>query len=141
MSSASASTSTNAEVHGDQELLLGPGATRQGLNWTAPPSHLELVQLHYLVRHGERTPVRTRLQNAKPAIPTSWPYCHVGSEFAAAVADFAPGPPDAKGKAPAKVPSGPWLGPDSWRGKMDVRKGTETTDRHDRPVAGAPGEW
>ncbi|PWN46109.1 phosphoglycerate mutase-like protein [Ceraceosorus guamensis] len=140
MASASASASTSAKVVEDHDLLLGPGATRQGLKWTAPPSHLELVQVHYLVRHGERTPVRTRLQNAKPAIPTSWPYCHVGSEFAAAVADFAPGPPDAKGKSPAKVPDGPWRGPDSWRGKMDIRKGTENTDRHDRPVPGAPGE-
>lgn len=56
--------------------------------WDAPgtsESPLKLLQVHYFVRHGERTPVRTRLTNSKPPIPSRWDLCHVGANFKATV--------------------------------------------------------
>lgn len=121
---------------------LGPGSASATLGWVAPPAHLELAQVHYIVRHGERTPVRTRLQNATPPIPTSWTFCHGSSEFLAAVADLAPDTAraDPKGKAPARIPAGPWAGPPMWTGRMDIEKGTEGVDKAGRPTAGRQGE-
>lgn len=37
------------------------------------PSNLELQQVQILLRHGERTPVSARFQNA--GLPQFWPYC------------------------------------------------------------------
>ncbi|KAI5801122.1 histidine phosphatase superfamily [Geopyxis carbonaria] len=47
------------------------------------PSRLELRQVQVIFRHGERTPVSPRLQNA--GVPPFWPYCHAATRFTAAV--------------------------------------------------------
>jgi hypothetical protein len=64
-------------------------ATAPDFNYQAPPSSstssLQLEQVHYMVRHGERTPVRSRLQNADPPIPARWKMCKEGNKFRAAV--------------------------------------------------------
>lgn len=64
------------------------GSTSESLGWQDPPSALQLVQAHYLIRHGERTPVRTRLLNAKPPIPARWNMCHAGKDFHATILDL-----------------------------------------------------
>ncbi|KDN41425.1 phosphoglycerate mutase-like protein, partial [Tilletiaria anomala UBC 951] len=46
---------------------------------------LSLQQVHYIVRHGERTPVRARLAQSNPPIPTRWNLCHEANRFRAAV--------------------------------------------------------
>ncbi|KAJ1027219.1 hypothetical protein NDA18_003230 [Ustilago nuda] len=65
----------------------GAGAAGPGLGWRDPPKGLELSQVHYLVRHGERTPVRTRLTHI---FPEKWNLCRAGREFDATVLDLAP---------------------------------------------------
>lgn len=65
------------------------GSASSSLGWQEPPSTLKLVQVHYLVRHGERTPVRTRLLNAQPPVPPRWNMCHAGKDFQATVLDLA----------------------------------------------------
>lgn len=62
----------------------GAGSAGPGLGWKAPPKGLELSQVHYLVRHGERTPVRTRLTHL---FPERWNLCHAGRQFDACVLD------------------------------------------------------
>ncbi|KAF8247060.1 phosphoglycerate mutase-like protein [Wilcoxina mikolae CBS 423.85] len=47
------------------------------------PSTLELRQVQVIFRHGERTQVSSRFQNA--GVPPFWPYCNVASRFTAAV--------------------------------------------------------
>ncbi len=62
-------------------------STRRDLGYTPPPSGsgLALVQVHYAFRHGERTPVRARLQRADPPVPTRWRFCRQGNRFRSAV--------------------------------------------------------
>ncbi|SNX83040.1 related to acid phosphatase ACP2 precursor [Melanopsichium pennsylvanicum] len=63
----------------------GAGSAGPGLGWRDPPSGLELFQVHYLVRHGERTPVRSRLTNI---FPEKWNLCRAGREFDACVLEL-----------------------------------------------------
>ncbi|CDW99522.1 hypothetical protein [Sporisorium scitamineum] len=65
----------------------GAGAAGPGLGWRDPPKGLELAQVHYLVRHGERTPVRSRLTHI---FPEKWNLCRAGREFDACVLELAP---------------------------------------------------
>lgn len=65
----------------------GAGAAGPGLGWRDPPKGLELAQVHYLVRHGERTPVRTRLTHL---FPEKWNLCRAGREFDACVLELTP---------------------------------------------------
>ncbi|CAO1619498.1 unnamed protein product [Sympodiomycopsis kandeliae] len=53
----------------------------------AAPSSLSLLQVHYYIRHGERTPVRSRLIGSDPrtSIPTRWNFCHTARQFRASV--------------------------------------------------------
>jgi hypothetical protein len=69
----------------------------------APPA-LHLEQVHMFVRHGvfwrpsylcrlsfcsgERTPVGIRMSEAPANIPSTWPLCHEGRRFEAAVASL-----------------------------------------------------
>lgn len=81
--------------------------------WT-PPSHadtLQLVQVHYYIRHGERTPVRTRMTEANPPIPARWDLCHIGKQFRASV-----------------------LAEGGRREEIPLRKGVEAVDRRDGSV-------
>ncbi|KIS70665.1 uncharacterized protein UMAG_01827 [Mycosarcoma maydis] len=63
----------------------GAGAAGPGLGWKDPPKGLELAQVHYLVRHGERTPVRSRLTHI---FPEKWNLCRAGREFDACVLEL-----------------------------------------------------
>ncbi|KAL9933259.1 hypothetical protein V8E36_007977 [Tilletia maclaganii] len=67
----------------------GGGSTSSSpdLGWQAPPqdANLELAQVHFFLRHGERTPVRTRLQSSDPPIPSRWNLCHAGAMMRASV--------------------------------------------------------
>ncbi|GAC96123.1 histidine acid phosphatase [Pseudozyma hubeiensis SY62] len=65
----------------------GAGAAGPGLGWKDPPKGLELSQVHYLVRHGERTPVRSRLTHI---FPEKWNLCRAGREFDACVLELTP---------------------------------------------------
>lgn len=65
----------------------GAGAAGPGLGWRDPPKSLELSQVHYLVRHGERTPVRSRLTHI---FPERWNLCRAGREFDACVLELTP---------------------------------------------------
>ncbi|KAG0126982.1 histidine phosphatase superfamily [Tuber indicum] len=47
------------------------------------PSNLQLHLVHVIFRHGERTPVVSRFQNA--GLAPFWPYCQAASRFKAAV--------------------------------------------------------
>ncbi|KEI39681.1 uncharacterized protein L969DRAFT_87674 [Mixia osmundae IAM 14324] len=49
------------------------------------PAGLRLLQAHLFVRHGERTPVRRRMQNV--GMPDDWILCHLAGQFDAAVAN------------------------------------------------------
>ncbi|CAO1615430.1 unnamed protein product [Parajaminaea phylloscopi] len=48
-------------------------------------ANLNLLQAHYYIRHGERTPVRTRLTESNPPIPARWNFCQTARDFQAAV--------------------------------------------------------
>lgn len=65
----------------------GAGAAGPGLGWRDPPPSFELSQVHYLVRHGERTPVRKRLTHI---FPEKWNICRAGREFDACVLELTP---------------------------------------------------
>lgn len=114
--------------------------------------------MHYLVRHGERTPVRTRLQNANPPIPEAWNLCHAGRRFQAAVIDLAPSS-SSQVSPPSSIASDP-LGPEepargshSWsvrqgaqnvpvsNGTLPVQRLVESEYGKARPTAGQEGEW
>lgn len=63
-----------------------PLPTRRGqfsntLGWRDPPPHMELLQVAYVLRHGERTPVRRRLTTADPPLPETWNLCHASKDF------------------------------------------------------------
>ncbi|KAL8347365.1 hypothetical protein RB601_003157 [Gaeumannomyces tritici] len=47
------------------------------------PAGLELQQVQVLMRHGERTPVSARFQNA--GLPPFWPYCSIARQLKSAV--------------------------------------------------------
>jgi acid phosphatase len=45
------------------------------------PAGLKLEQVHVYVRHGERTPVRTRMADPPASIPELWQMCTVARRF------------------------------------------------------------
>ncbi|KAI0390038.1 histidine acid phosphatase, partial [Xylariaceae sp. FL0594] len=53
------------------------------------PAHLELQLVQILLRHGERTPINARFQNA--GLPAFWPYCTAMRHFSSAVLDRSTG--------------------------------------------------
>ncbi|KAH8166571.1 hypothetical protein CIB48_g1657 [Xylaria polymorpha] len=53
------------------------------------PANLELQLVQILLRHGERTPVSARFQNA--GLPVFWPYCTAVRQFKSAVLDRSTG--------------------------------------------------
>lgn len=139
------------------------GCTSGGLGWVDPPSSLTLQQVHYLVRHGERTPVRTRLQNAKPPVPTRWMLCHAGKDFRAAILDVQA--LDRSGSVDGDTLAGPSRSTTrsfvpgltdevveatdyrqykhrGTKGEMKIRRRVEATDaRGERILPTQPGEW
>lgn len=46
------------------------------------PEHLQLQFVQVLLRHGERSPVSARFQNA--GLPSYWPYCSVARQMVSA---------------------------------------------------------
>ena len=62
-------------------LPTGRGQFSRTLGWRDPPPHLELLQAAYVLRHGERTPVRRRLTTADPPVSSTWNLCHTSREF------------------------------------------------------------
>lgn len=50
---------------------------------TLYPSSLQLQQVQIFLRHGERTPVKTRFTNA--GVPVYWPYCTVLRQMRSAI--------------------------------------------------------
>lgn len=65
------------------------GRTSDTLGWTPPPDGFALRQVTYILRHGERAPVRSRLETASPPIVEPWNLCHTSHEFDKAVLRFA----------------------------------------------------
>ena len=53
------------------------------------PAHLELQLVQVLLRHGERSPVSARFQNA--GVPPFWPYCSAVRQLRSAVLEGADG--------------------------------------------------
>lgn len=62
-------------------LPRGRGESQGVLKWVPPPDDLKLVQAQYIVRHGERAPVRRRLLDANPPMPVRWNLCHATRQF------------------------------------------------------------
>ncbi|WFD33980.1 acid phosphatase [Malassezia cuniculi] len=62
-------------------LPRGRGESPGDLAWEDPPGDLKLVQAQYIVRHGERAPVRRRLLQADPPMPVRWNLCHATRQF------------------------------------------------------------
>ncbi|PWN49434.1 phosphoglycerate mutase-like protein [Violaceomyces palustris] len=111
------------------------GAFGPGLGWVDPPKGLVLEQVHFLARHGERTPVRTRLRHL---FPERWNLCHAGRKFGAAVLDLTPDAPDSS-RAEAKFGK---LGSElsGAAGTMRVERVVEGVDEKEAPRAGDNGE-
>jgi len=95
------------------------GSTADRLGYYPPPAGLGLAQVHYIVRHGERTPVRNRQISG---IPQRWNYCKSGRQFSAAVLDV----------TGEDVPS---------HGRLNVERWVEGSDHKDQVVKGQDGEW
>ncbi|KAF8327226.1 phosphoglycerate mutase-like protein [Cantharellus anzutake] len=49
------------------------------------PRNLVLEQVHFYVRHGERTPVGARMTGPPANIPSVWPFCNIARQFKASV--------------------------------------------------------
>ncbi|PWY98434.1 phosphoglycerate mutase-like protein [Testicularia cyperi] len=115
----------------------GAGAAGPGLGWKDPPSGLQLSQVHYLVRHGERTPVRTRLTHL---FPEKWNLCRAGREFDATVLELAPSkfntiPPIQVGQVP------PGKSATAYSSIMRMKRSVETeSSRTNQAVVGEEGE-
>lgn len=110
------------------------GSTSETLGWVAPPPGLELTQVHYLIRHGERTPVRERLQKADPPIPARWNLCHASRDFRVQVLDMGKG---------SEVQTKNWKG-ETLHGtpsEMQVQRRVEVTDDKDNALTVRPGDW
>ncbi|KAI0480579.1 phosphoglycerate mutase-like protein [Xylariaceae sp. FL0804] len=82
------------------------------------PKDLELQLVQVLLRHGERTPVSARFQNA--GLPAFWPYCSAVRQLKSAVLDRGTGQYNT----------------------LEWKRRLETFGRHDEPVlaAGPAGE-
>ncbi|SPQ25981.1 e441dff3-f720-4cd3-aba0-768241b31936 [Thermothielavioides terrestris] len=91
------------------------------------PPGLELRQVQVLMRHGERTPVSARFQNA--GLSPWWPYCSIARQMRAAV--LAPDAADADANADADAAgaaAGRRFDTLRWRRRL------ETFGDHDEPV-------
>ncbi|KAG6379653.1 histidine phosphatase superfamily [Boletus reticuloceps] len=64
-------------------LLVGEPLDVEGYPQALP--ELDLEQVHVYVRHGERTPVRTRMADPPASIPEHWQMCSVARRFSEAV--------------------------------------------------------
>ncbi|KAF8122675.1 phosphoglycerate mutase-like protein [Boletus edulis] len=64
-------------------LLVGEPLDVEGYPHALP--ELDLEQVHVYVRHGERTPVRTRMADPPASIPEHWQMCSVARRFSEAV--------------------------------------------------------
>ena len=82
------------------------------------PSQLQLEQVQIVLRHGERTPVSARFQNA--GLPTHWPYCQHAARFKDIIAASIGQGSEGKNK--------------EWD-TMTFRRVLETFDADDSPVA------
>ncbi|KAI0776494.1 histidine phosphatase superfamily [Irpex lacteus] len=68
------------------EKSLGPGTLPFDVeNYPVAPEGLELEQVHLYVRHGERTPVRVRMEDPPASIPSRWNMCKTARRFRASV--------------------------------------------------------
>lgn len=110
------------------------GKTSVSLGWVDPPDDLKLQQVHYLIRHGERSPVRTRLLNASTPIPARWNMCHAGRKFKAAVFEL---------QNEGEISAIDWKH-ETFRGtvsNMNVRRELEAIDEKERILPLQAGEW
>lgn len=110
------------------------GSTTDTLGWVNPPAGLQLAQVHYMIRHGERTPVRERLQKANPPIPTRWSMCHAGQDFKTAVLDIGKG---------NQVQAKNWKG-DIFQGttnEMKIQRRVESIDDKEKTLPPKTGDW
>lgn len=110
------------------------GSTTETLGWLDPPAGLRLAQVHYMIRHGERTPVRERLQKANPPIPTRWNMCHAGQDFKTAVLDVGRG---------SQVQAMNWKG-DNFQGttnEMNIKRRVESIDDKEKTLLPKMGDW
>lgn len=57
------------------------GQISTSLGWVDPPAQLDLLQVIYVLRHGDRTPVRKRLTTAQPPLPSTWNMCYATQRF------------------------------------------------------------
>ncbi|BFZ63297.1 hypothetical protein YB2330_004419 [Saitoella coloradoensis] len=102
-----------------------PDYTPSELSVLYPPS-LRLIHLQVLARHGERTPVRARLQNA--GVPEHWNLCHAAKRFRASV--LLP-----EGSIPGAMRSD-----EVWDEGMRYSRRVETFDRNGKAVIADVGE-
>ncbi|KAF9226315.1 phosphoglycerate mutase-like protein [Gyrodon lividus] len=80
----------------DDSLLVGEPLDVDG--YPKAPAGLKLEQVHVYVRHGERTPVRTRMADPPASIPELWQMCTVARRFRETVdSTAAPDRPGAQG--------------------------------------------
>lgn len=68
-------------AEGAASMPTGRGQFSSTLGWRDPPPYMELIQVAYVLRHGERTPVRRRLTTAEPPLPSTWNLCHTSRDF------------------------------------------------------------
>lgn len=130
---ASSSETSGVSLRG-AAIVGTSGSTSSTLGWVDPPSSLELTQVHYLIRHGERTPVRTRLLTASPPVPARWNMCHAGKDFRAAVLDVGRG---------GDIQTSNWKG-EKFQGSsndMQIKRRIESTDGKDKILPVESGEW
>ncbi|KAG9311769.1 phosphoglycerate mutase-like protein [Chiua virens] len=80
---------------GNTSLLVGEPLDVEG--YPQAPSGLDLEQVHVYVRHGERTPVRTRMADPPASIPEHWQMCSVARRFREAVNSTTPSEPGTEG--------------------------------------------
>ncbi|PWN27201.1 phosphoglycerate mutase-like protein [Jaminaea rosea] len=59
---------------------VAPSTSSSDASSPSSTTPLELVQVHYYIRHGERVPVRTRLLTANPPLPERWALCFTNAQ-------------------------------------------------------------
>ncbi|KAK8114899.1 histidine phosphatase superfamily [Apiospora kogelbergensis] len=107
-----------------------PPYTQDELKALYPPDlDLQLVQI--LLRHGERSPVSARFQNA--GLPAFWPYCSAVTQLKAAVLDPSSSASSSSSHA-NKTTTPPHFSTLEWKRRL------EAFGTHDEPViASGPG--
>ncbi|GAA5967559.1 hypothetical protein JCM11641_005693 [Rhodosporidiobolus odoratus] len=106
------------------------------------PSGLELVQAHWIVRHGERSPVRQRLLGLGDIPSGYFPLCSIGRDFNAAVLSLTSSTPPTVPTQPDGAPPPPRaLLPgvdqlDVERRDIQVRRVAETPKRAEKGIRG-----